>query len=100
MNSHPDCAGTLQVWPFGGVSLGHSETPKCTFPSPQHTLLHNWGESIHTAVSLGNMRHPEVIESINKTISTRITGLENWADFAEENGQEKKQLRKMFSSLD
>lgn len=44
------------------------------------------------------MRHPEVNENINKTISTRITGLENWADLAEENGQEEKQLRKMFSS--
>lgn len=45
------------------------------------------------------MRHSEVNENINKTISTRITGLENWADLAEENGQEKNQLRKMFSSL-
>lgn len=35
------------------------------------------------------MRHAEVNENINKTISTRITGLENWADLAEENSQEK-----------
>lgn len=36
------------------------------------------------------MRHSEVNENTNKTISTRIIGLENWADLAEENGQEEK----------
>lgn len=57
----PICTATPAHWTATPTALthcrwreclwGHSETPKCTFPSPQHTLLHIWGESIYTAVS-------------------------------------------------